>query len=70
MMEWLVGLAMVFLVCLSVYQQRFYSKIIKDLVDRLMARDLREYEQVKNPPPPRIVVKNEPPVEDLNRILG
>lgn len=69
-MEWVVGLAFVGVLALLVYQQHFHSKLIKDLVERLMARDLREYEQVKNPPPPRVIKHVEPPVENLDRILG
>ena len=71
-MEW-VTVAVVFggLTGLLIYQQQSYSKLLKDLVDRLMARDLRDYEQSKNPPPPRVVIKKDaPPTEDLNRILG
>lgn len=69
-MEWVAGGLGLVLAGLLVYQQHFYSKLLKELVERLMARDLRDYEQAKHPPPPRVVIKNEPPVEDLNRIMG
>lgn len=52
------------------FQQWFYTKAIKDLIDRLMARDITQYQQAKNPPPPRVIMKTEPPVEDFGRIMG
>ena len=59
------------LVGLLVYQSWFYGAQIKALVDRLMARDISQFEQAKNPPPPRQpVMRIEPPTEDFDRILG
>lgn len=55
---------------LLVYQQRFYSQQIKDLIDRLMARSIGEFERAKNPPPPRVNITKEEPLEDLGRIVG
>lgn len=56
---------------LLIYQQRFYSQQIKDLVDRLMSRSIGEFEQAKRAPaPPRVVIKPEEPQENLDRILG
>ncbi len=64
-----MGVICLALVGLLIYQQWFFSSQIKALVDRLMARSLHEYESAKNPPPPRVVIKHEPPEEDLGRIL-
>lgn len=76
-MEWVLisSAALSFAACaglflMLVHQQKHYTGLVRDLTDRLMSRDLRDYNQVKNPPPPRVIVKNEPPMEDLNRVLG
>ncbi len=59
------------LIGLLVYQSWFYGQQVKALVDRLMARDISQFEQAKNPPLPRpVVVRPEPPLEDFDRILG
>lgn len=55
---------------LLAYQQWFYSKIIKELIDRLMARSIGEFERAKNPPTPRVIIPKEEPTEDFGRILG
>lgn len=65
-----MGAVEALLIGLIVYQQWFHAKQTKDLVDRLMARDLNDYERAKKPTPPRIVIKKDEPVEDLGRILG
>ena len=61
---------MLVLMGLLVYQQAFYSKQIKDLVDRLMARSIGEFEKAKNPPPARVTIPKQEPLEDFDRILG
>jgi hypothetical protein len=53
-----------------VYQQWFYSRQIQNLVDRLMARSIQEFELAKNPPPPRVKIKREPDLEGFDRITG
>lgn len=59
------------LIGLLVYQSWFFGTQVKALVDRLMSRDIVQFEQAKNPPPPRAqVMRVEPPVEDFDRILG
>lgn len=55
---------------LLIYQQWFYTRLVKDLVSRLMARDLRDFETSKNPPAPRVVQLPQEPVEDFDRIIG
>lgn len=65
-----LGFVCVVLTGLMVYQQWFLSSQIKALVERLMARSLHEYEQAKHPPPPRVVIKRDEPLEDFDRILG
>lgn len=61
----------VLLVGVLIFQQVAFSRLIKDLTDRLMARDLRDYEQSKNPPPPRPQIKvPDVPRETFDRIVG
>lgn len=55
---------------LLIYQQHFYCKQIKELVEHLMARSLGEYERAKNPAPRRVAIPLEEPVENLDRIIG
>jgi len=64
-------LVIIFLGILLFLQQKEHAKNITALVERLMAKNLAEYEQAKKPPaPPRVVINNEPPMEDMDRILG
>lgn len=60
----------VLLLSLLVYQQWFYSRQVQSLVERLMARSIEEFERAKNPPPPRIRIKEEPVVESFDRVYG
>lgn len=63
--------AILVLAGLLVYQQYFYAELIKDLTSRLMSRDFRDYEQARNPAPPRVIIKPpEPPMENFDRIVG
>lgn len=64
-----LGVCLLTVIGLLVYQQIFFSGQIKGLIERLMSRSLHEYESAKNPPPPRVIVKHEEPTEDLGRIF-
>lgn len=55
---------------LLIYQQIFFARQIKDLVDRLMARSIGEFERAKNPPPPRVVIPKQEEYENFDRITG
>jgi hypothetical protein len=69
-MEWVLGGVCLLFVGALIHQQDSYVKLIRELTDKLMARDLRDYEQSKNPPPPRVIKVTEPPLEDFDRITG
>jgi hypothetical protein len=58
------------LIWMIIQQQKFHVEQTKSLVDRLMSRDITEFKRAENPPPPRVVIKHEAPVENLDRILG
>jgi len=66
----LFGIGFLSLIGLLIYQQCFYNGQIRQLVDRLMARSLGEFERAKNPPPRRVVTETSEPEENLDRILG
>lgn len=71
MIEIMGGVVGLGIVALFLYQQHFYMRTIRELVERLTTRDLREYTQVKNPPPtkpkPPMVVE---PIDSFDRIMG
>lgn len=62
-------IAILGLIGLLVHQQLFWSKQAKDLIDRLMARSIGEFERAKNPPPPRVVMPPDIPTENFDRIF-
>lgn len=57
------------LLYMLIKQQAFHVEQTKALVDRLMSRDITEFERAKNPPPPRVVIKRDEPTEDAARIF-